>query len=59
MPGDYVVDAYAEVGKEPEEDDGRKQVTELARAEPLEDEEQNQNGARHSNDSSCSSRVCL
>lgn len=41
MPDDNVVDAYAEVGKEPQEDDGRKKVTELARAKPLEDEEQN------------------
>ena len=53
MPRHNVVDAYAEVGKEPEDDDWRKKVAKLARPKPLEEEEQEQNCTGDSNDASC------
>ena len=54
MPFDDVVDAYDEVGDEPEDDDWREAVPKLAGAQALEDEQEDQDGAGDPNDPGCS-----
>ena len=45
VPGGDVEDAHAEDGKEPEQDDGREQVAQHARAQALERVQQHQHRA--------------
>ena len=53
MPSDDVVNAYDKVGQEPEEDNWGKAVPKFAGAQPLEDEQEHQDGAGDPNDPGC------
>ena len=54
VPSDNVVDADAEVRKEPQQNDWRKHVAELARPKPLKKKEEHQDRARDPDHPSCS-----